>query len=480
MRIAMAGFAIESSTFTPLLTPGSAFFVFRGEELRKSYAFLEKYPGIEFIPILRARSLPGGAVEKPFFEAIKVEMLESLRANGPYDGLFLHMHGAANASGMEDLEGDLVAGIRSVVGEDCLISASYDLHGNLSQRGFEHLDLITAYRKAPHTDAMETVERAMDLLVHCLTENIRPHKAYIRVPILLPGEQTSTQWEPAASLYAGIPGVIQPQAVLDASILIGYLWADEPRSAASVVAYGTEAVAVRRAAQTLAQNFWDVRHEFRFGVQAGPMDECIRTALEAPVQPVVISDSGDNPTAGGAGDMVYALERLLANHVPDAVFASVADGAAAAVCHAAGVGGQVELSLGGKLDPVNGKPLTVKGQVLSLQTQPWPLYGATKAHKTNRMALVQIEGVQVIVTEQRTPFHRIADFEALGIDPHQHKIVVVKIGYLEPELEKLAAKALLALTPGGVNQDIQGLPFKWIERPIFPLDVNMEWEPSLK
>ena len=57
--------------------------------------------------------------------------------------------------------------------------------------------------------------------------------------------------------------------------------------------------------------------------------------------------------------------------------------------------------------------------------------------------------------------------------------VVVKIGYLEPELEKQAHKALLALSPGGVNQDLQNLPFKELVRPIFPLEEKMKWNPRL-
>jgi microcystin degradation protein MlrC len=294
----------------------------------------------------------------------------------------------------------------------------------------------------------------------------------------LPGEKTSTEWEPAASLYRLIPGLIKGDAVLDASILIGYVWADEPRSTASVIALGTAHDQVHHAAVTLAQRFWDVRHEFRFGVTAGPVDHCIHEALDAPERPVVISDSGDNPTAGGAGDVPYVLERMHALGVTDGAFASITDPEAVAICETAGSGAQVDLLLGGKLDPVHGKPLCVRGRVRSLCQRPWLLSRTGAAGVVNRMAVVDVQGIQVIVTERRTPFHRLADFRDLGIEPHQHKIIIVKIGYLEPELKSLAAKALLALSPGAVNQDITSLPFRRIQRPMFPFDPDMVWSPS--
>lgn len=475
MRIAAGGFHIESCTFSPLPAREADFVVLRGDDLRRSYAFVSGQDDLDFVPLVRARALPGGPVEKSFYDAVKDEFLSGLRVQGPWDGVFLHMHGAVSVSGMEDAEGDWIAAVRDVVGPDCLIAASYDLHGNVSQRVFDSLDLLSAYRTAPHVDWVETLERTFGLLVTCLRGNIRPYKTWIPIPVLLPGEQTSTGWEPAARLYKLIPEVIAPGRVMDASLLIGYVWADEPRASASALAFGTDQAAVQQAAKTLAQQFWDARRDFHFGTEAGPVDHCIRMALDAVERPVVISDSGDNPTAGGAGDVPYVLERLLALEVPDAVFASIADPAAVALCAAAGSGAAVDLSLGGKLDPVHAAPLQVHGEVRIIVDLPTQIYDVGAASGVNRAAVVQVQGVQVIVTERRTPFHTLADFRRLGIEPAQHALIVVKIGYLEPELAQLAAVNFLALSPGAVNQDIEKLPFKRIRRPVYPLDRDMVW-----
>lgn len=478
MKIAVGGFHIESCTFSPLLSREEDFRVLRGESLLKSYLFLRDTEGVELVPLLHARAVPGGPVERGFYERFKEEFLAGLRKSAPLDGLFLPMHGAVSVEGLEDAEGDLLAAAREVTGPDCLFAASYDLHGNLSPRVIGSLNLLSAYRTAPHIDAPQTLARVFGFLLRSLRENLRPSLAYIPVPVLLPGEQTSTEWEPGESLYAGIPDVIEGDAVMDASILIGYVWADEPRSSGSVVAFGLDAEKTRRAAAELAQRFWDARDLFQFGAPAASVDDCLRLAATSEERPVVISDSGDNPTAGGAGDTTSVLERMLALGTRDAVLASITDPAAVRLCQAAGEGASLELTVGGKLDPVHSRPLTIQARVKTLRVVPWSLSARGEPPADNAVAVVETGGVQVILTQRRTPFHRIADFTALDIDPHRCQVVVVKIGYLEPELKQLAARALLALSPGAVDQDITALPFQKIARPIFPFDRNMAWSPE--
>jgi microcystin degradation protein MlrC len=79
----------------------------------------------------------------------------------------------------------------------------------------------------------------------------------------------------------------------------------------------------------------------------------------------------------------------------------------------------------------------------------------------------------VIVTERRMAYHIEKDFTKLGLNPRETDIVVVKIGYLEPELYEMRADWLMAMTPGGVDQDLLRLDYKRLNRPIFPLDPDM-------
>src|SRR4051812_6603400 len=306
-RIAIAGIAIESSTFSPAHTDESAFHALYGKDVFSRYPFLAKdSPMLNraiWIPTLKGTALPGGAVTREAYESLVNKTLDSLKKHLPYDGLFFDIHGAMSVTGLDDPEGDFIKRIREVIGTKTIISTSMDLHGNVSLGLAENTDLITCYRMAPHEDAMQTKQRAVENLLERIESGKgKPaYKAYIPVPILLPGEKTSTRIEPGKSLYAEVAPAADQEGIVDAAIWIGYAWADEPRNHAVVMVTGDDSEKVKQAAGKLAHKFWEVRNEFEFVAPTGSLEEALTKALASKVHPFFISDSGDNPTAGGAG-----------------------------------------------------------------------------------------------------------------------------------------------------------------------------------
>src|SRR5690554_2435278 len=210
-RIAIAGIAIESSTFSPAVTHEDAFRARVGEDLFSYYPFMEPDSGIidraVWLPTLRGHAMPGGIVTREAYESLVTKTLTMLEASLPLDALFFDIHGAMSVQGLDDPEGDFLVRIRELVGNDVLVSTTMDLHGSVSPRLAKYSDLITCYRLAPHEDAIETKKRAVtNLLKRLETGKGKPaYKAWIPVPILLPGEKTSTRIEPGKSLYAQIP-----------------------------------------------------------------------------------------------------------------------------------------------------------------------------------------------------------------------------------------------------------------------------------
>src|SRR5690606_29283693 len=168
-KIAIAGLAIESSTFSPATTDVAAFHPKRGEEIFDYYPFFRDGSALrnsaEWVPTLTGKAIPGGAVTSEAYETLVNEMLDSLKKHAPYDGLFFDIHGAMSVIGLDDAEGDLITRIREVVGPQTIISTSMDLHGHVTERLAAYSDLITCYRLAPHEDAMETKQRAVQKLV---------------------------------------------------------------------------------------------------------------------------------------------------------------------------------------------------------------------------------------------------------------------------------------------------------------------------
>ena len=216
-RVAVCGISLEASTFSPALTTAAMLAPRRGREVLDAWDFWADGGSLadraEWIGVLQARSIAGGAIPAEDFGLLKAEILAglvALVAEAPLDGLVLDIHGAASVAGLDDMEGDLAVAVRAVVGADCLISSGMDLHGNVSRTLAETVDLLTTYRTAPHVDWRETKERAARNLVDRLAlppGRRRPAKAWVPVPILLPGEMTSTRQEPASSLYARVPEI---------------------------------------------------------------------------------------------------------------------------------------------------------------------------------------------------------------------------------------------------------------------------------
>jgi microcystin degradation protein MlrC len=243
-KIAIAGIKIESSTFSPARSGEDAFNVAIGDEIYDMIPYLNDGQPLreraQWVPALVARATPGGAVTKETYEKFVGIILDSLRANLPLDGLVYDIHGAMSVVGMDDPEGDMLKRIREVIGKDVVVTTPMDLHGNVSWDLAVNSDMISCYRMAPHEDAWECRERAARILIERLESGKgKPaHKVWIPVPILLPGEQTSTRVEPAKSLYAMTYPASEVEGVIDASIWIGYAWADEPRNHAVVMATG--------------------------------------------------------------------------------------------------------------------------------------------------------------------------------------------------------------------------------------------------
>ncbi|MFE6176458.1 M81 family metallopeptidase [Streptomyces sp. NPDC056464] len=388
-----------------------------------------------------------------------------------HGGTRLLVHGA-RVPVADDAEADLRTRIREVIGPDVLVSTSMDLHGNVS-RPLVHLsDLITCYRMAPHEDAMETKERAARNLVDLLASGApRPVKAWVPVPVLLAGEQTSTRIEPARSVYAAVAEVEAADGVTDAAIWVGYAWADEPRNRAAVVVTGPEEAAVAAGAERLARGFWDARHDFAFVAPTGTLDDCLDEALAAGARrPYFISDTGDNPTAGGAGDVTWGLQHVLNRPEfkdpsgPVVVYASLPGPSAVDAAVRAGVGARVTVTAGAEVDDRHAGPLTMTGLVHSVR------HGDRDAETE---AVLRVGSVHVILTRLRKPYHLERDFTDLELDPRAAYVVIVKIGYLEPELFAMASDWKMALTPGGVDQDLVRLGHRRIRRPMFPFDPAM-------
>ena len=481
-RIGIAGIAIECSTFSPARTTEDMFRVSKKEDVYKLYPFLAQdsilRQSADWFPAMMASATPGGVVTREAYNSLVGQILEQLKVNLPYDGLYLDIHGAMSVEGMDDPEGDFLKQVRDLVGNETMISTSMDPHGCVTQDLLGKVDIITSYRQSPHEDRIITKRRAISNLVDRLENGKgKPlYKAWVYIPILLPGEKTSTRVEPGKSLCARLQPITEQEGVTDASIWISYAWADAPRNHAAVVVVGDDQKAVGESAESIAKDFWNARSRFEFVAPTATLEECLADALKnTDKYPYFISDMGDNPTAGGAGDVTWTLDKLLKRKEfakegkgTVLVYASIPGPELVEKAIAAGVGKKVSGVAGAMVDDRYSGPVKVEGKVEGI-----------KVYDNNKAVVIRDGNIKVIVTEKRLPFHYERSFTDLGIDVKNSDIVVVKLGYLTEELYAMRNGWMMAHTRGGVDQELVKLPYKRINRPMYPLDPDMA-EPALK
>jgi microcystin degradation protein MlrC len=484
IRIAIVGISSESSTFSLGPTGPDRFQVLRGEELLTQYGFEGRIDptlleGVEWVPVMRAAGQSGGPLVPEMVDAFQTEMLDGLRERlgGGYDGVYLDMHGAMHVAGRVDAEEWFITEVRRIVGPDPVLAMSMDPHGNLSAELATLVDLAACHRHSPHIDAADTVDRTVTDLLRTIRSGRRPVKAWVEVPMLLPGERSGTFVEPGRTVFGALAGEAAALGIVDANLWVSYAWGDEPRNAASVLVTADDADAAVKAAERIAASYWSAREAFTITAErVGEIDDALDMALAEGARPVFVSDSGDNITGGGDGDTTVALHALLARerayaaHGARVVVAGLIDAAAVDAAVAVGAGGTLDIAIGATLNHAHAP--AVDG--------PWEVVRVIQGRygEGDVAALLRSGHVDVSVQRRRAVFTSPDDpayvpRKILGqafFDTSCYAIVVVKNGYLFPGQVDAAGSHIMALTPGGTDLRVDGPAFRRLRRPIFPLD----------
>jgi microcystin degradation protein MlrC len=491
MRIIVGGMNHESNTLNPIVTGEEDFAVFYG------YAMLElgmfpyysstgiietlKAARCKLAPTVLARAVPNGVVSASFYQRIKnafIQRIKNALEEGPIDGICLALHGSMKVAGLGCAEGDLAAAIRKLL-PDAPFTAALDMHATITPDMLASIDGFAGYKTAPHTDCRETGVHAAKMLLESLSTGRKLRTAYRRIPMLIAGEKSESEAEPMASLIEACRQAEQKPGVKAASFLLGFPWADDEHNAASALVTTLDEPALgEETAQALAEAFWSRRKDFTFRVEHYDSLQALKTAYTAVLEqgqaPVFVSDSGDNPTAGAAGDATDLLEQIMetldaADKLPTPLlYSGFYDAPAAAVCIKAGAGAVADITLGGNWDTINGKKIPLRARVERIVRG----FGPYKAD----LVLVSFRNLRITVTSKHIGFGDETLLPALGINPKDYCLVAVKLGYLEPCFRSIAARAILATSRGCSNEILETIPYQKVRRPLYPLDKEAVFE----
>lgn len=463
----------ESNTFTRRRTSLAEFAPVYGNSIRGQLKWMNgsaaggilttlSAAGMRAVPSVFGHALPSGIVKRSAYDSLCRSLLAVLECER-VDGVCLALHGSMCVEDLDDPEGDLLAAIRDRVGSAVPIICALDMHASMTNTMVGAANAFTAYRTAPHTDQFETGVRAAGLLIRALRERIRLETVFLPIPMLIAGEQSESAAEPMRSLIEAAATTGGATGVLSADFLLGFPWADYPHNRASVAVVGEkQALAELRAvAQTLACRFWRSRGDFGFTTEALTLDEALDEAANTPQGPVLIADSGDNPTAGASEDLTGALAHLLERRTENALVAVIADANAVDECKAVHPGDHVRLLLGRMTPSDDSQPLALEAKLSYIGR-----------YADVECAVVEISSVTVVVTRSRVEVTDPALLDTLGVPCHHFHLCVLKSGYLSPAYSSVAARKILALTPGETDERLYRLDYHKTRRPVFPLDAK--------
>ena len=467
MKIVIGSLQCEGNSLTPIHTKFEDFDYAVGEAMYEEIQVVDffKENGCEIVPTIYAHALPGGAVVKEDFLRLANELVDAIPVVG-IDGIWLYLHGAMYVEEIGSGDTYLLKMVRDKVGYDIPISVAMDFHADNTDEIVKLANCITGFRTAPHCDHKETQIRAAQMLLTCIERNILPQPQMARSIVVICGDAVQTSLEPLKSIMEmaekferEVPGMLSVQ------VFNGQPWIDEPYMGPSiVVTHATDVEVAKQYADILADKFYKVRHDFKFLIEAVEPEEAIRRAMEAEESQVFLSDSGDNTTAGAAGDNAYMINRLQEAGATNVLIAGIADEVACDTCYQANLGDELTIQVGGSLDK-NSETATITGKLI----HRGDIVSYTGGN-AGPSATLDCGDMTVVVTKNRAAMCRPDIFASINLDYSPFKIVVVKLGYLFPELAAKAERAILAFTPGSSTERLEDMNMKKIRRPMFPLD----------
>lgn len=490
-RVLIAGFKHETNTFSKLPTGLDAYraraLQFGEQEMRAAYTgtnteiagFMETCDAHGWDPVFAVAgdATPSGKVTKEAYDAIAGCIFKTIEAQGPLDAVLLQLHGALVADGRDDGQADLLAGIRDRVGETVPIGVTLDLHANVSERLAGLCTVLVSYRTYPHIDQRETASKCADLIARTLVGEVSP-KVWLAQGPQLDGVDHGRTTAPGPMREALAMGdrLASEHGLLSTSINAGFGWADIPNVGPSaIVVADVSNENAETAVQLLRDEIWRTRGIAT--VELISSVNAIEQALAAgkPGRPFVIADFADNPGGGGYADSTGLLRAMIEAGLDNAAFSALYDPESVESCVAAGAKANIDLRLGGKVDPAFGAPIDVSGTVLGLYDGQFKLEGPMStglALDIGPAAVVRVGGIDVVLASNRAQNYDRQFFKAFGIEPAERTILGVKSAqHFRADYGPIASGTAVVDEGGGItSHDFASLTYRHVRRPIWPLD----------
>jgi microcystin degradation protein MlrC len=490
MKIAVGSILQESNTFSPVLTRYDDFSPVFGDAVLKRHRgkltemggfldVLEKVRNIRVAPVCAAWAITANRLVAADLRRLEREFATRLRAHRDADALLLAMHGAQTAEGVDDVEGHFLGVARRILGPRKPIVLTLDLHANITQAMVSRANAIVGYHTYPHVDMFETGQKAARLLLRILAGRLVPAMACAKLPLIVNAENSQTSHGPLARLIDHARQWESSGRAEAVSVFPVQPWMDIPEMGCATVAVTNNSAGVaRHFAGQLAQEFWDSRKEFEPDLVTP--QSAIRQAIRMNDGPVVLAESSDSTGSGSPGDSTGVLKHLLSARLNGDAAVFLVDPEAARKGAEAGAGNELTLPVGGCFDKRHSKPVRVTGHVRLVSDGRWTprARGYNTGIETcmGLSVVLEVGRVKILIASRSAMTVDPELFRSHGIQPEHCKIVVVKSpNGFRAAYEPIASRIFLVDTPGVSTARLRRLPWRRINRPIYPLDRNVRY-----
>ena len=505
MRIGIAGLHHETNTFaveqndtmdTVHIQRGETLLATHSKNFIGGFVAGVKRGDVELVPTVRIGFAHGGIIHAEVYERCRDMIVTGLQEAGPLDGVYFALHGAMVAEvPYTDAEGELVQEARRVLGDIPMVG-TYDFHTIMSDQEVEAL-VPFPNNTNPHIDGYERGLEAAECLLQMLDKKINPITHRVFVPIIGPNIGQST-WSHLPQEERGLllyqlnekrAEMEKTPKVINITILGGYGYGDSSDAGMSIVATTDgDSELAKRLAQELAADLWEQRERLKTVRPIHPVDEGVKMAMADPRKPILLVDLGDDPGSACPADSPAVLESLLRCGAQDCAL-TIRDAEAVRAGIAAGVGAEINITVGGKIDQRFYQPLQITAQVKSIDDGRYMICGPThggwgrevneetfrEANVGKRIVLRTGNKIDVICSQRSTGKDRDF-FKSAGILLEEKQILVVKSNQAHrASFDPVVAGTIELNTPGVSTVDYASLPYRYLRRPIWPIDETMHW-----
>ncbi|NIP60971.1 MAG: hypothetical protein GWM92_11805 [Gemmatimonadetes bacterium] len=325
------------------------------------------YGDMELVGITSPYTVFGGSSRswntQESFDHFMGLILDDLRELGPFDAVYLALHGAMAVRNIPRPEAEIARRVREVVGPDVPIAGTFDLHGNEDGEFLRWADGAFVVKRFPHYDSYIQGERAAVYLRSILRGEYTPTTASRKPPVLTPTVLQWTGQSPSMDIMERARRWEARESDVFVSVAFGYPWSDVPDVGVAVHAMtnGDQAKA-ERIADDMAEYVWRVRETFAHGDFPMP-DEAVDRAVEAiraGETPVVLADYSDR-----TGDATWILQELQDAGVSRVLYATLRDERALDALWSRGAepGDAFAMEVGGFTGEAAGEPVPIQGTI---------------------------------------------------------------------------------------------------------------------